>query len=446
MQAAERGYTVDELWAIARRRAPVALAVAAVVTLVGAVGAFATPDEFRAEAVIILEPHRPHAELVTPAVTTMLEDRLRVARQQLLARPLLEKVVQDLNLYPELRREEGLAAAVARLRARLDVHPDGESAVAVGYRTPLQGEAAPVVAAVAGGYATANASLRTGQSRRVLDILSEELSKVTARLDEREKAARDFKRAHDGELPEQAEGNLREAERMTRLLDSTQSHLRDLERRRAMAPDRPVMPEVERLSAMESDLVRQLNHARSIYSDDHPEPQRLEREVEGLRALRDGAEQRLLAARQEKDMFSREITRARTEAAALERQIREARGRAAAAAKWAMDLGIIERDRELLREKYRSLVSRKVEGEVALGLEERGAPLSTHVVDPAATPVRPAGPDRPRLLLVSLLLGLGLGAGAALLLESRDRTLRSPAQAREALGVPLLATLPRIGG
>lgn len=445
MRDTERGYTVDELWSIARRRAPAALAVAAVIALLGAAAAFFSPDEYRAEAVLILEPHRPHSELITPSVTTLLEDRLRVARQQLLAVPLLEKVVTGLDLYPELRRGEGLGAAVARLRSRLEVHPDGDSAVMVAYRTPRREEAAPVVAAVAQGFVEANTLLRTGQSRRVLEILEEELGNVTARLDEREKALRDFKRAHDGELPEQAEGNLREAERMTRLLDSVQAHLRDLERRRAMTPDRPLAPEVDRLAVAEADLVRQLNHTRSIFSEDHPEPARLARELEGMRLLKADAESRASALRNEKHMFLREMSRARAEIAKLEARIGEARGRASAAAMWAAELGVIERDRDLLREKYRSLVSRKVESEVALSLEEKSAPLATHVVNPASAPVKPAGPDRLRLLVVALVLGLGLGLGAAMVLESRDRTVRSPAQARDGLGVPLLATLPRLG-
>lgn len=440
----ERGYTFEELWQAARRRFRAGLVAAAAALVVGAVVVASLPDEYRAQAVIILEPYRPHSELITPAVTSLLEDRLRVARQQLLATPLLERVVKQFDLYPELRRTEGMEAAVSRLRAHVVVHPDGDSAVIVVFRTQRREEASPVVNALAQGYVEANASLRTEQAGRVLQIIEDELVSVTRGLELRERRVGEFRQAHDGELPEQTEANLREAERTARLLESTRAYVRELERRRALAPTHPTSPEVDRYSVVESDLERQLNHARTLYSEEHPEPARLAREVEGVRALKEAAISRADGLQRERLSTMRELSRTRAEASALEAQLAKAQERVSAAARWAGPLAALERERDLYREKYRSLLSRRVEGEVALALEQRSAPLATRVVDPAQTPDAPSAPDRLQLLLAILALAAGAGVGTGVLLESKDRTLRTPAQARAQLGVPLLAVLPAL--
>lgn len=437
------GYTVEELWAAVRRRARAGLVVAAAVAVVGAVVVLALPDEWRAEATLVVEPYRPHAELVTPSVTVPLEDRLRVARQQLLAGPLLEKVVLKHGLYPDARAKGGLAAAVARLRSHLEVHPDGESAVILAFRTDRKELAAPVVASIARGFAESTAALRMGQATRVLSVIDEELARVRSDLDSQEVKVRDFRIAHDGELPEQVEGNLREAERATRILDGTLAHIRDLSRRRALVPASEHSPEIDRLATVQSELVRELNRARSVYADEHPEPRRLARELEGLEALRAAAEGRADAAKRERTGIDRELARASRDAKALEADIASARERANAAGKWAAELAVLERDRDLYREKYRSLLSRKVEGEVALALESESAPGATRMISPPTEPATPFAPDRARLLLAVLALAAGAGAGAGLLLESRDGSVRTPAQAR-ALGVPVMGVVPAI--
>lgn len=440
----ERGYTIGEMWAAARRRLRPALAAAAAVVVVGAVVVAGLPDEYRAEATIVLEPYRAHADLVTPAVTTLFEERLRVARQQLLARPVLEKAVNDHGLYPEIRERGGLDAAVSELRKHLEVFPDGESAVSVAFRTKDKEKAAPVVQTIAEGFARANADLRTTQATRVFDVIQEELTAVQGRLEGQEAMVRDFRRAHDGELPEQVEANMREAERATRLLESAKAYARDLERRRALAPTHPTSPEVERFATIESDVLRALNRSRTIYSEEHPESVRLERELEGVRTLKREAEARVAGYRLERESAIREISRADREIADLEKRINVARDRATAGAKWGAELTVLERDRDLLREKHRSLLSRRVESEVALALEKRSAPQATRLVSPPVEPASPVAPDRLRLIAVVVALALGLAIAVGLFLESRDATVRTPQNAREALGLPLLAVVPTL--
>ncbi len=437
-----RGYTIDELLQAARRQLRSSLAAAGGLFLACLVAIALTPDEYRAEATIVLEPYRPHAELVTPAATTMLEERLRIARQQLLATPRLSTVVTSLNLFPEVVASSGIDAAVERLKRHLEVRPDGDGAVVVGYRTGRRDEAAAVVRAVAEGFVAANAELRIGQASRLLGVLTEELRAVSEKLAVQEERVRAFRLLHDGELPEQVEANLREAERASHLLEAAQMWQRDVQRRRALMPQTPTSAEVERLAAMQNDLHRQLNHAKAQYFGEHPEIVRLQRELDGLAALKDEARSRADGDIQSRESLAREARKSQREIAVHEAVAAAARDRAASAARWASEISLLERDRDLLREKYRSLVSRRVESEIALGLERVAAPLATRIVDPPTNPTHPVAPDRLRLSLVALAAALAAGLAFGAWREGADPSLRSPAEVRRELQLPLLAVIP----
>lgn len=439
-----RGYTPEELWRAARRRVRPVSAVFTAVLVAGGVVAFTVPDEYRAEAVIVLEPSRPHAELVTPATTALLEDRLRVARQQLLATDRLAAVVHAQPPFQALAQRSGDDVAIAELRKHLEIKPDGDSAILVSYRTPRRAEADRIVAAVSGGFVQANAELRIGQASRVLETLASELDEVTRALEGRETEVRRFRFAHDGELPEQVEANLREAERATHLLEGSKAWLRDVERRRDDAPAKPATPETQRLAVVEAELVRQLNHARSLFSQDHPETVRLGRELAGVQRLSHEAALRAEQAVQDRSALERAWRKARVEVKGLEQRAQQARDRAAAAARWSSELAVLERDRDLLREKYRSLLSRRVEAEVALALERRAAPLATRVVIQGGTGAVPVGPDRARLAWMAVMFAAALGGATGAFLEARDVSLRTPAEVRAHLGLPLLAVVPNL--
>ncbi len=440
----ERGYTVGELVQAARRRARPALLVGAGALVVGVAVVFLLPSQYQAEATIIVEPYRPHADLIRPAVTTLLEDRLRIAKEALLSTPNLESAVKTFDLYPKTVSRYGIAAAAEELERHLGVKPDGDSAIDLAYRTGDPSKAAPVVSAVAHGFAEANAQDRIGQATRVRDLLNDELGKVAAALDAQDRKVRAFRLAHDGELPEQVEANLEEADRATKQLDNAENWLHAVEQQRALLPANPTNPELERLATIQDDLEKQLIHAKAIYSAQYPDTIRLTREVAGIQAARRAAAVKATGAVRERRALAREAWRARREVEGLRADIRAARGRAAASAKWAGALAELDRDRDLLRKKYDSLASRKIEAEVALGLEKESALAATDVIDPPSAPTEPMAPDRPRLLWVVLALALGLAVGTGVWLESNDRSLRTPAQARASLDVPLLSVVPNL--
>jgi succinoglycan biosynthesis transport protein ExoP len=72
----------------------------------------------------------------------------------------------------------------------------------------------------------------------------------------------------------------------------------------------------------------------------------------------------------------------------------------------------------------------------------RGAINVLSIVEPAALPVRPVGPNRVTPIALAAAIGLALAVGGAYLLEYLDDTVKRPEDAQRALGVNILGAIP----
>ncbi|MBW3605154.1 MAG: P-loop NTPase [Actinobacteria bacterium] len=73
-------------------------------------------------------------------------------------------------------------------------------------------------------------------------------------------------------------------------------------------------------------------------------------------------------------------------------------------------------------------------------------PAIPQVLTPASLPVAPAGMDPSRAAVIGALVGVLVGFGVVLLREQLDERTRSTDDVEKALGVPVLASVPRLPG
>src|SRR5262245_47031879 len=97
-------YTPDDLLRILRSGIWLVLVPFAVVS--AGTGGYVrrVPDRYRSEAVIMVTPWRVPDDVVDAQVTTRLEERLPAINQLVQSRARLEKIILDLNLYENERR------------------------------------------------------------------------------------------------------------------------------------------------------------------------------------------------------------------------------------------------------------------------------------------------------------------------------------------------------
>ena len=67
----DRTYTIDELWAAVRRRWKTLAVVAFGVLVLAALVIARLPNEYRARALVMVEPFMPHPDLVVPVVNPL---------------------------------------------------------------------------------------------------------------------------------------------------------------------------------------------------------------------------------------------------------------------------------------------------------------------------------------------------------------------------------------
>jgi len=108
------------------------------------------------------------------------------------------------------------------------------------------------------------------------------------------------------------------------------------------------------------------------------------------------------------------------------------------------ELTELTRDYGTLRSTYTNLLQKRLDAQVAANLERRQIGETFRLVDSARLPTQPYSPNRPRMYLMGVAGGIGFGLLLAFLLEYFDRTMRSEADVRAALNIPVLAAIPMI--
>src|SRR3712207_9338013 len=103
----ERGMTADQVLVALWRRKALVGAIAAAVFAVGASVVMTRPSMYEASSVVRVEPQRPGEEMVQRTVSELIEQRLLTVRQELMARPVLQKAIEEMNLYPDIVSEKG---------------------------------------------------------------------------------------------------------------------------------------------------------------------------------------------------------------------------------------------------------------------------------------------------------------------------------------------------
>src|SRR3984885_269374 len=119
---------------------------------------------------------------------------------------------------------------------------------------------------------------------------------------------------------------------------------------------------------------------------------------------------------------------------ALDRQKTEAND----LAEKLVEFHILEHDAESNKQLYDGLLQKLKEAGITAGLRTS----NIRVVDPALVPTAPAGPQKARNIVLSVLVGLVGGIGLALFREYLDNTVKSPDDIESLVGLPSLAVVP----
>jgi polysaccharide chain length determinant protein (PEP-CTERM system associated) len=440
--------TVDQVIKALWRRKLLVFAIAGLAFLVGAGIVASMPNTYEATVAIRLEPHHPIAEMVQPTISEVPERRVVTVRQELMARPVLQRAIEEMGLYREIVDEDGMDAAIERMRKDISVKLEGDSAFEFTYSGEDPNIAAQVANRLPQIFAEEGVKNRQAMAARTTRLFEDEVGSLKKAVTDWERKLAQFKVDHLGELPEQMEFNMRGLERVTAAIRSSADDLRAAEIRRAdmLRAHYSGDSEAGRLQAQELETQRALIAAKAQWTADHPEVQKLARELSNVRARLKDAEGRLEEERRERARMAKVIASIEERIQGLHGEAEVFQARLQNTPKWAHELAVMSRDYEATRTKYESVLSRKVEAELAQELEARAAHDVFRVISAATIPVTPAKPDRMGGFLLAFLIALALGILVGVLVEMRDDSIRDPTEVKERLPIPVLAVVPQLGG
>jgi capsular polysaccharide biosynthesis protein len=128
----------------------------------------------------------------------------------------------------------------------------------------------------------------------------------------------------------------------------------------------------------------------------------------------------------------------------LRDQIASIQSRVTATPALAAEFTALTRDYNTIQNSYSSLLAKYEDAKAAAALERRQIGEQFKVLDRPRVPESPISPNRPLINLMGAMAGLGVGLGLVVLLEQRDKSLRSEDDVLSVLRLPVLAVIPVI--
>ena len=455
--------------------------VPAVLCFVGtALLAVFLPRVYRSAATITASSPAISAELLKQAGPLSGEERIRAISQQLLSRAVLEQVVSDEHLAPDgnidaavdrLLQPDRIKVAPTELLKQVSREGLQLDAFLLSYAGPTPGEAQRVADTLARVFVEASSRTREARAEDTSAFIATQLSASKARLDQIEARLRTAKESYMGRLPEQTQSNLSIAAGMRQQLESTAIALRGEQDRLSMIERQiDAMKQgagdiaLSGRAPMSSSQVRvlqlqqELANARGVYTEKHPEIQRLQEDLAA--AKRDAAAERerpdedrlqtlqmdpgyrqLLADRETARLRVRDLQRAESQ---MRAQVASYQSRVEAAPMVEQQLASLQREYDLERKQYGDLSAKLQSAELTENLERRRGGEQFQVLYAAYVPREPESPNVIRLLLLGVALGIGLGGASAVAREYLDRSVHDVRGLQAEFDVPVLGEISRI--
>lgn len=319
-------------------------------------------------------------------------------------------------------------------------------------------------------------------------FLDAQLLEARSRLIEQEKRLEAYREKHAGELPSQLSSNMQAIQNLQVQLQTLAQSLSQ-DRDRLLMLDRMVADtaalatvatagpngepqDISHLSAAQQLEIKrtELRALEMRLKEGHPDLSRAKRAIAELERRTDaealeqpltpgspgstvaGGVSRPELQRQmrlgdlgaEREALKPRIAQKEREEAQLRAMLGGYQSRIAAVPSRETELVELTRDYETLRLGYTTLLAKSENARMSVNLERRQIGEQFRVLEPARLPERPISPNRVQIDTMGLLGGLALGLGLVVLLEYRDRSLRTEADVRTALRLPVLAVIRRM--
>lgn len=444
------------------------------------------PERYTSQTLVLVEQQKVPTAIVQSMVTDQLNERLGTMQQQILSRTKLQPIIERLGLYKRDRAAnvpmEDLVAEMRKAIKVSTVKPmvasrQGEvPGFVIAFESDDARTAQLVCTEITSMFIEENLKLRTQRADSTTEFLQKQVEEAKQKLDEKDQRVADFKRRFLGQLPGQEQSNMnilmglsQQLEAVNQLLSRThqdKTYAESLLAQQVAAwessqqGNNPQTLETQ-LAALQNQLIT----LEARYTPDHPDVTKMKADIAQLKRKIDEAnasgkrkpsdeEKATLAKLNEPpqiqqlrgQIYQYEVTlkeKTRDQERMLE-QIKVYRGRVELSPLVEQQYNEILRDYTTAQQFYDDLMKKRGTSEMAADLERRQQSEQFRVMDPPNLPVNPTFPDRLLFAGGGLGGGMVLGLAIALLLELKDKSIRTEADIEALLQLPTLALVPSV--
>ena len=434
-----------------------------------------TPRLYKAETLILVEPQKVSRESVGPTVPANLGDPLRTIVHQFESLTRLEEIINEYDLYPDIRAGKTAMDPVEVFRKEIEINAKGSGtgSFEISYTNRDPVKARDVTNAIANLFVEDNPKPPESQTTGTTAFLDGEVERMREVLRQKEEEVRQFKETYFELMPEQMKDNVRILKQLEQQVDSLDTTIQQTKERKAL-----LQTQLRRLEAARADTGRssgqhselsgdqgrptleelrlQLKRLKSRYSDKHPDVIRLRGTI-AKREKKQGttpvlrsptSEARRLMLVQKDDFLSQlKLIDKRLAALAKEKgkthsEIAQYKHRIEEGPKIEQMFLDLRKDYEEASENYQSVLEKRLQAQLSENLEKSQPGEPVRIVEHAKLPEKPFRPNSRRILTVGFMTALACAFGLALFREYLDPTFWSSKELERIVDLPVLVSIP----
>lgn len=332
----EEGIDIGSYLAMLRRRKWQLILPIVLLAPIAVLVAMELPPVYRSEATILIQQQEIPPELIRTTVTSFADQRIQVIKQRVMTLQNLSELIEQYDLYPEIRQQQSINAAVAEMRKNVGLDMVSASVVdprsgsskkatiafSLSFKDNSATAAQKVTNELVSLFMAENLRQREAAVEEASDFLRGEAEKLADRIRDLETALATFKQDHQNNLPEMFSLNRELMQRADEQLRDNALTIRSLEEQQLLLETQltQIDPELTVASGdgQQSALspaarLRQLEaNYTSIaarYGPTHPDRVNMEREINALRKVVGRSD--LSALRRQREEVARNLEIAR---------------------------------------------------------------------------------------------------------------------------------------
>ena len=490
-----RELSMDDYLAMLRRRLKVILIPALLAPIAGFVVSYAFPPKYTSQSTVLVEGQKVPDNYVQPVITSDFTQRIQTLSQEVLAPSRLRPVIRSLALV----KADDEPKLIAQIQQNMQVEPvitsmSAAAAANTKKKKPTAGQesvpgfnvnytdsdalrAQKICNAMTSLIVDENLRSRAEVAQGTTEFLTRQLDDAKRAIDDQDAKLANFKRQYSGQLPSDSDNNMRMLMSLNSQLDATTQTLSRAQQDKAytesMLAQQTAAWKSSQSSTNPQTLETQLNQLQANllqlqarYTADHPDVIKTKADIaeiqKKLKEVNTAAAASTTSTDNDKasaaeppeirqlrlqiHQYQSVMDQATLDQKRLQNQINVYQSRTAMSPNVEEQYKLLTRDNDNAQAFYKDLLAKKSSAELGTSMENQQQGEQMHILAAAGLPESPSFPNRPLLAAGGLGAGLGIGLLIAIFLEFSDRSIRTEKDAAAVMELPLLISVPWLGG